>query len=54
MLKSSISAPTYGKNVSSGQKSFNCELHPEDTILTFAASDEKLKILYHTYRNFTR
>ncbi|MBR1722572.1 MAG: hypothetical protein IJ727_08870, partial [Treponema sp.] len=44
MLKSSISAPTYGKNVSSGQTSFNCELHPEDTILTFAASDEKLTL----------
>lgn len=44
MLKSSISAPTYGKNLSEEQKKsghFNCELHPEDTRLTFAVDDGK-------------
>ena len=40
-LKSSISAPTYGKNLSKEQKSFNCELHPENTLLTFAVDDGK-------------
>lgn len=44
MLKSSISGPTYGKNISAEQKAqglFNCELHPEDTLLTFAVDDGK-------------
>ena len=44
MLKSSISGPTYGKNISAEQKAqglFNCELHPENTLLTFAVDDEK-------------
>lgn len=44
MLKSSISGPTYGKNLSDEQKAqglFNCELHPEDTLLTFAVTDGK-------------
>ncbi len=44
MLKSSISGPTYGKNLSAEQKAqglFNCELHPEDTLLTFAVTDGK-------------
>lgn len=43
-LKSSISAPTYGKNLSKEQKKsghFNCELHPENTLLTFAVDDGK-------------
>jgi|GEM_PF-2190354 len=43
-LKSSISAPTYGKNLSKEQKEsglFNCELHPENTLLTFAVDDGK-------------
>lgn len=44
MLKASISGPTYGKNLSAEQKAaglFNCELHPEDTRLTFAVTDGK-------------
>lgn len=43
-LKSSISAPTYGKNLSKEQKKsghFNCEFHPENTLLTFAVDDGK-------------
>lgn len=42
MLKSSISAPSYGKNVSEEQKKqglFNCEFHPLDTVLTFSSKD---------------
>lgn len=54
MLKSSISAPTYGKNLSEEQKKsghFNCELHPEDTLLTFAVDDGKytLSVGTNTY-----
>lgn len=44
MLKASISGPTYGKNLSDEQKAnglFNCELHPEDSRLTFAVTDGK-------------
>lgn len=44
MLKSSISGPTYGKNLSAEQKKmglFNCELHPEATLLTFAVDNGK-------------
>ena len=43
MLKSSISGPTYGKNLSAEQKAqglFNCELHPEDTLLSFAVTTD--------------
>ena len=43
MLKSSISGPTYGKNLSAEQKAaglFNCELHPENSLLTFAVTSD--------------
>lgn len=41
-LKTSISMPLYGEEaLAAGQQGFNCELHPEDTVLTFSTADNK-------------